>query len=213
MFEDRIDAGKQLAEKLMKFKDENVVVLAIPRGGLPLGAIVAKALQAPLDVALTKKIGHPHHKEYAIGAVSLENIVLTDAKGTTKRYVEEEVKRIRKELLQRYNQYYKNHTPQDLKDTTAIIIDDGIATGNTILATVALVEKQKPKKIIIAIPVAPSSALKKLESDLKVDEAICLEVPFNFQAVGQFYQVFDQVSDEEAIQLFEEGNKQKKPIT
>jgi predicted phosphoribosyltransferase len=84
MFKDRIDAGTQLVEKLLKFKDENVVVIAIPRGGLPLGALAAKALKAPLDVALTKKIGHPYHKEYAIGAVSLENITLTNAMGLPK---------------------------------------------------------------------------------------------------------------------------------
>jgi predicted phosphoribosyltransferase len=212
MFKDRIDAGMQLTEKLQKFKNEKVVVLAVPRGGLPIGAIVAKALGAPLDVALTKKIGHPYHKEYAIGAVSMQDIVLTDVLGITEGYIEEEVKHIRKKLQQRHNQYYRHRTPLTLRDKTVIIIDDGIATGNTLMATVRLVSKQKPKKIIIAIPVAPSSAIKKMESELNVDEIICLQVPPNFQAVGQFYQVFDQVSDEEAIQIFEDGNKTKNTI-
>ena len=178
MFRNRIDAGTQLVKKLLKFKNEKVVVLAIPRGGLPLGAIVAKALNAPLDVVLTKKIGHPSHKEYAIGAVSLEDMVLTNVKGVSQEYILEEAKRIRQKLQQRHDQYYNKRSPQNIKDKTVILVDDGIATGNTLLATIELVSKQNPKKIIVAIPVAPSSAVKKLEDTSKVDEIICLQVPF-----------------------------------
>jgi len=206
MFKDRIDAGTQLVKKLLKFKDENVVVIAIPRGGLPLGALAAKALKAPLDVALTKKIGHPYHKEYAIGAVSLEDITLTNAMGVTQGYIEEEVAQIRKKLRQRYNQYYKSHMPEIIQGKTIIIIDDGIATGNTLLATVDLISKQKPKKIVVAVPVAPNTALRKFETDPNIDEVICLLVPHNFQAVGQFYENFEQVSDQEAIALLEVNN-------
>jgi predicted phosphoribosyltransferase len=206
MFEDRIEAGTQLAEKLVKFKSENVVVLAIPRGALPIGAIVAKTLNAPLDVALTKKIGHPFHKEYAIGAVSLEDIILTDATGVGQAYIEEETARIRKKLLERHKQYYKHRSPENLTNKTVIIVDDGIATGNTLLATLELVSKQHPKKIVVAIPVAPSSGIRKLENNPNVDEIICLLVPYNFQAVGQFYEKFEQVSDQEAIALLEENS-------
>ena len=205
MFKNRIDAGTQLAEKLLEFKSQNVVVLAIPRGGLPLGAIVAKALNAPLDVALTKKIGHPYNKEYAIGAVSLENIILSDAISVTKGYIEEETARLRKKLKERHNQYYKKGVSQDLKDKIVIIVDDGIATGNTILVTIELVKMQNPNKIVVAIPVAPPSTVRKLEASSEVDEVICLETPYNFHAVGQFYQEFYQVSDQEAIQLLEES--------
>jgi predicted phosphoribosyltransferase len=211
MFEDRVDAGTQLAEKLVQFKNNNVVVLAIPRGGLPIGSIIAKTLKAPLDVALTKKIGHPYHKEYAIGAVSLEDMILTDAIGVNKSYIEEEVYRIRKKLRERHNQYYRNRRPQNLKDKTVIIVDDGIATGNTLMATVELVSKQKPKKIVVAIPVAPSSGIHKFENNPKVDQIICLHAPYNFQAVGQFYKKFEQVSDQEAIQLLEETDATMKP--
>ena len=207
MFKDRIDAGTQLAEKLLEFKSQNVVVLAIPRGGLPLGAIVAKALNAPLDVALTKKIGHPSNKEYAIGAVSLENIILSDAVGVTKGYIKEETARLRKKLKERHNQYYKNNVPQNIKDKTVIIVDDGIATGNTILVTIELVKMQIPNKIIVAIPVAPPSTVRKLENSPEIDEVICLETPYNFHAVGQFYEEFYQVSDQEAIQLLEESRQ------
>jgi len=203
MFKDRIHAGTQLAEKLLKFKNEDVVVLAIPRGGMPIGAIVTKALNAPLDVVLTKKIGHPNHKEYAIGAVSLEDMIVTNAFGVDPAYMEEEVVSIRKKLRQGYEHYYKYRSPKNITDKTVIIVDDGIATGNTLLATVELVSKQKPKKIVVAIPVSPSAAIHKLDTHPNVDEVICSLVPNNFEAVGQFYENFEQVSHQEAIDILE----------
>ncbi len=207
MFSDRTDAGIQLSEKLKHHAKGNVVVLAIPRGGLPVAAIVAKALNAPLDVALTKKLGHPYNREYAIGAVSLNNVVLSNAVGITKSYIEEETKRIREVLKKRYQQYYKNREAQSLKDKTVIIIDDGIATGNTVMATVELVHKQEPEKVVVAIPVAPKLSITKLKDSPLVDEVVCLSTPFNFHAVGQFYEKFYQVSDEEAISLLESVNQ------
>ncbi|SKB26383.1 phosphoribosyltransferase [Maribacter arcticus] len=209
MFEDRNDAGTQLAKKLTKFKEENVVVLAIPRGGLPVGAQVAKSLQAPLDVVLTKKIGYPTNKEYAIGAISLESIVLTNAMGIEKSYIDQETARIRKTLRERYNQYYKHQSPANLKNKTIIIVDDGVATGNTLLATIELVYKQNPSKIIIAIPVAPASAIYKISNTENVDEVICILIPDNFRAVGQFYKNFEQVTDQKAIQILEKTNSKK----
>tara|TARA_R110000744_G_scaffold270002_1_gene383278 strand:- start:162 stop:803 length:642 start_codon:yes stop_codon:yes gene_type:complete len=209
MFEDRNDAGTQLAKKLTKFKEENVVVLAIPRGGLPVGAQVAKSLQAPLDVVLTKKIGYPTNKEYAIGAISLESIVLTNAMGIEKSYIDQETARIRKTLRERYNQYYKHQSPANLKNKTIIIVDDGVATGNTLLATIELVYKQNPSKIVIAIPVAPASAIYKISNTENVDEVICILIPDNFRAVGQFYKNFEQVTDQKAIQILEKTNSKK----
>ena len=207
MFQDRTDAGIRLAEKLTFYKDQDVVVLAIPRGGLPLGAIVAKALNAPLDVALIKKIGHPNNKEYAIGAVSLESVITSDTVNIPKSYIEEETSWIRELLKKRYQQYYKNGKPHDLKNKVVILVDDGIATGNTLLATVELVFKQKPKSIVVAIPVAPHSSINKVENSPYVNEVICLQMPHNFRAVGQFYEEFDTVSDEEAVQILQETNK------
>jgi predicted phosphoribosyltransferase len=204
MFKDRIDAGNQLAERLANYKNKNVVVLAIPRGGLPIGTIVAKALKVPLDVALSKKIGHPYHKEYAVGAVGMQDMVLTDAMGISEDYIRKETERIRQKLKERQNQYYKNRAPQPLKGKTVIIIDDGMATGNTLLVTVDLVSHQKPDKIVVAIPVAPESGILKLKSHPNVDEVVCLEVPYDFQAVGQFYESFEQVSDEAAVKILEE---------
>ena len=207
MFKDRIDAGIQLAKKLNSYKDKkNVVILAIPRGGLPLGAIVAKSLNAKLDVALSNKIGHPFNKEFAIGALSLNNIILDDNIEISIDYIEKEKKQLREKLKKRQAQYFKNRSPIALKDKIVIIIDDGIATGNTIRVTAQLVYDQKPEKIVIAIPVAPKSTVQKLNAASYIDEVVCLEKPFNFQAVGQFYTDFNQVSDEEAIKVLEEFN-------
>jgi predicted phosphoribosyltransferase len=207
MFKDRIDAGLRLADKLSAYKDnEKVVILAIPRGGLPLGNIVAKSLNAELDVALSKKIGHPFNKEFAIGAVSLNNIILDDNVEVSINYIEEETKRIREKLKKRHHQYFQNRSPINLKNKIVIIIDDGLATGNTIRITAHLVQEQKPEKIVIAIPVAPKSAVQHLRNCSYIDEVVCLETPFNFQAVGQFYMNFDQVTDEEAIKILEDFN-------
>ena len=211
MFENRTDAATQLADKLLSLKSEELVVLAIPRGGLPIGSVLATALGAPLDVVLTKKLGHPYQKEYAIGAVSLDGLILSDAIGVPKEYIEEETARIREVLKQRHRQYYKNRSPEYLRDKTIIVVDDGVATGNTLLVTIGLVKKQEPKKIIVAIPVAPPSAIKLLESTPDIDEVVCLQVPHNFHAVGQFYEEFRQVSDQEAIRILEEANAQRRP--
>jgi predicted phosphoribosyltransferase len=206
MFNNRTDAGKQLAVKLSSFKNKDVVVLAIPRGGLPIGNIISKALNAPLDVILTKKIGHPLNKEFAVGAVSLQNRILNDTLDVSERYIEEETKRIRKLLQHRYDQYYKKHKPENLKNKTVIIVDDGIATGNTLFATADLVKQQKPKTIIVAVPVAPASVIEKLIANEAIDEVICLKTPYYFEAVGLHYRDFRAVTDAEAIEILESQN-------
>lgn len=207
MFKDREEAGLVLAKELQQYKGKEAVVLAIPRGGLPLGSIIAKDLQLPLDVALTKKIGHPYNKEYAIGAANLESHILNDITGVSISYIEEEIMRIRAVLKERYDQYYKNSKPQNLGGKTVIIVDDGIATGNTMLATIALVHHKKPDKIVIAIPVASPRTIEKLEGIAHVDEVICLFTPIHFRAVGQFYDNFFPVTDQEAITILEKSNK------
>lgn len=204
MFKDRIDAGLQLAEALTKYRGEAVVVIAIPRGGLPVAAVVAKSLGAPLDIALSKKIGHPRHKEYAIGAVSLQDRVLSDVAGVSESYLERETKRIRTTLKERQRQYYKGRKPCLLEGKTVILVDDGVATGNTILVTAALVQHQRPAKTIAAIPVAPHSAVELMRSAPEINEVVCLHTPAHFYAVGQFYERFDQVSDKEAIALLDD---------
>lgn len=207
MFEDRTEAAILLAKELHHLKGENTVVLAIPRGGLPLGAIIAKELEVPLDIVLTKKIGHPSNKEYAIGAVSLKNSVLGfGSDSVSEEYLIDEIDSVRETLKKRLQKFYLNVSPQNLKNKTVIIVDDGIATGNTILVTIELVYNENPAKIIIAVPVAPPSAIQKLKRSPYVDEVICLEEPYDFNAVGNHYRNFDQVSDKEAIYLLEEAN-------
>ena len=142
------------------------------------------------------------HSEYAIGAVNLEDVILTDTVGIKQEYIDQEVDTIRTKLKELHQQYYNNRKPLNLKDKTVIIVDDGIATGNTIFATIALKSKEKPEKIIVAVPVAPSSAIRKLKNHPRVDEVICLLEPFYFKAVGQFYEVFDQVSNKDAIGFY-----------
>lgn len=196
VFKDRIEAANLLADKLVTYKEKNAVILAIPRGGVPMGYTIAKELHLPLEVVLSKKIGHPLHKEFAIGAVTLKSQVLSEAaKDVSKTYIEEETKRIRTLLTNRYQDYYGNKKPHELKDKILIIVDDGIATGNTIISTLEMLHEEQPKKIVVAIPVSSQSALQKLKRTRFIDEVICLSAPENFMAVGQFYKNFDQVSD------------------
>ena len=207
MFTDRNEASNLLANKLEKYENSDAVILAIPRGGVPMGFIISESLNLPLEVVLSKKIGHPYHKEYAIGAVTLKSRILSDvATGISAEYIEAETKRIRELLQKRYKEYYGNKKPLQLKDKTLIIIDDGIATGNTILSTIKMLHDEKPKKIVVAIPVAPPNTIIKLKNSPFIDEVICLLTPNNFQAVGQFYKNFDQVDDTEVKQLLKKAN-------
>mgnify|MGYP001036238164 CR=1 FL=1 len=212
MFRNRTEAGYLLAGELLKYKGEPLVVMAIPRGGLPLGAVVAETLNAPLDVALTKKIGHPFNREYAIGAVSRNQIVLSKPEGISQEFVDSETLRLRKKLEERHRMFHRKKNPVPLKGKQVVIIDDGIATGNTLRVTIALIAAESPEKIIVAIPVAPPGAVERIKAMEEVDEVICLETPRNFRAVGQFYEDFAPVTDEEALAIFEREPLREDPI-
>ena len=204
MFKDRYDAANQLAESLKKYKNNtDVVIVAIPRGALQIGSVLAKNLMVPLDVVLTKKIGAPGQPELAIGAVSLQGQYIDPEFSIDAHYIEQEVKRIRKALQDRHKKYYKNRAAIDLKNKIVILTDDGVATGQTVLAAIELIKQQEPKKIIVALPVGPRDTIEKIKK--KVDEVVCLLVPEFFYAIGQFYQHFPQVEDEEACLLFEKS--------
>jgi predicted phosphoribosyltransferase len=208
MYKDRNEAGFLLANELEKYSKKDAVILAIPRGGVPMGFIISQHLNLPLEVVLSKKIGHPLHKEYAIGAVTLKSRILSEAVvDISPEYVEEETRKIRAKLHQRYLDYYGDRKPLPLKDKTLIIVDDGIATGNTVLSIIKMLYEEKPKKIVVAVPVAPPEAIKKLKDSTFVDEIICPLVPFNFRAVGQFYENFDQVDDTEVDQFLKKANQ------
>lgn len=209
MFVNRVEAANLLAEKLTDYKNnEGAVIVAIPRGGVPVGYEISKKLNVPLEIVLSKKIGHPFSKEYAIGAVTLKNSILSDAAlEVSQVYIHDETERIRDLLKKRIDWYYGEKKPLNLKDRIVILVDDGIATGNTMISSIQLIELQKPLKIIVAFPVAPPSALKKIREMKEIDEAICLSTPVNFQAVGQFYEEFDEVNDNEVIELLKKANE------
>ena len=209
MFTNREEAGKLLANKLTNYKDNNeVVIVAIPRGGVPVGYELSKKLNAPLEIVLSKKIGHPFNKEYAIGAVTLENSILSDAaKEVSPVYIYDETEQVRALLKQRHQLYNGEKKPMSLKDKIVVLVDDGIATGNTIISCIQLIQLQKPSKIVVALPVSPNSALRKIREMPEVNEVICLSAPVNFQAVGQFYDEFDQVNDQEVVALLKKAKE------
>jgi predicted phosphoribosyltransferase len=206
LFIDRNDAAIKLAKKLEKYSNTNGVVLAIPRGGVPIGNIISKKLGLPLELVLSKKIGHPRNPEFAIGSVSLDGALIDDhVMDVSMEYIRTEADRLLGILKEKYKMYMGDRKPTDLKNKTVIIVDDGVATGNTILATVEAIKKKSPKEIIIAVPVASRSAVIKLSK--VADEFICLLTPDYFMGVGQFYQDFSQVTDQDSIQLLKEVNK------
>lgn len=197
MLKNREDAAQQLADRLEKYSGNDGVVLAIPRGGVPIGYEIAKRLDWPLDIVLSKKIGHPTNKEYAIGAVSLNGYILNQNVPVSRDYLETEVARIRTELQDKYHKYMDDKDPIILTDKIVILADDGVATGQTILSTIELLRRGNPEKIVVAVPVSSPEALRKIEE--QVEEVICLGTPEDFRAVGQFYESFEQVSDEEVM--------------
>ena len=208
MYKDRIEAANVLANKLKQYSKTDAVVLAIPRGGIPLGYIISEKLNLPLEVVLSKKIGHPLHKEFAIGAVTLSSSILSEAASDiSPLYIQEETKRIRSLLQKRYDEYYGNRKRLELKNKILILVDDGIATGNTMFSIIKMLHDEHPKKIVVAIPVAPYDSIQKLQNSTYVDEVICPLIPEYFQAVGQFYQNFDQVDDSEVKQLLKKAIK------
>jgi predicted phosphoribosyltransferase len=196
-FKDRTEAGKLLASRLKKYTGVPGVILAVPRGGVPVAYEVARELDLPLEVILTKKIGHPLNKEYAIGAASLSDYFIIPHENVDESYITREVERIRLKLQSMYHKFMGDKKPENLEGKTVIIIDDGIATGNTLQATVTVLQKAHPRKIVIAVPVSSVSAYNKLAK--QADEVISLLIPEEFYGVGAFYENFQQVTDEEVL--------------
>lgn len=199
MLKNRIEAGILLSERLKKYRNTNSVVLAIPRGGVPIGAIIAKNLQLQLDIVLSKKIGHPQNKEFAIGAVSMDAMIIDKYSEIPTAYIDEEIIRLRKLLQEKYKLYMHQRKPIDIKGKNIIIVDDGIATGNTLLVSIAMLRKKQPAKIIVAVPILPYEAIQTFEEN--TDELIYLIASKNFRAFGHFYEEFNPVEDTEVIQL------------
>jgi predicted phosphoribosyltransferase len=199
ILKDRKEAGMLLSQKLEKYQHTDTIILAVPRGGVPIGYEISKNLHLPLDIILSKKIGHPFNKEFAIGAVSLDSTIIDEYPDIPKEYIEREIKNLRESMKDKYNLYRDYRKPEDIKGKTVIVVDDGIATGNTLLASLAMLRKRHPKKIIVAVPVVPFDTVKIFEQN--TDEFVYLIAPKDFRGVGRFYESFDQVSDEEVVRM------------
>ncbi len=203
MFRDRYDAGEQLAKALSKYRGKkNVLLLAIPRGALQIGEVLHRELKAPLDIIVTKKIPHPMSEEYAIGAVGPggEWFVNAESAGdVAPEFIEEQRKRLSEAVEERYRRYRGDRPMPVLKGKTVIIIDDGLATGSTMLAAIHVIREQKPAKIVVAVPVGPPDTVRKVAAE--ADETVCLLTPEAFFAIGAFYENFTQVKDEEATAI------------
>ena len=201
-FADRLDAGRQLAARLAAYKwKKGVVVLGIPRGGVEVAYAIAKELRAELGLVVAKKIPFPGNPELAIGAVSFGGAASMDEGfalqgGVGKDYFDDEKKRLAAEIKRRYAAY-KTGFPE-VKGKIAIVVDDGIATGHTVLAAVKAVRKGLPLKVVVAVPVSSVQASWLLKKE--VDAFVCLAVPEFFMAVGEFYRSFPQLSDEDVME-------------
>jgi len=211
IYKDRKDAGIQLASRLTKYKDrEDVLVLALPRGGVVIGYEVAKALNCLLDIIIIRKIGFPGQTELAIGAVSEtgavvlnEDIISTYT--VSKEYIEEEISRQKKEISRRITLYRSGKGIPPLDGKIIILVDDGVATGATIKAAISTLKKEKIVRLVAALPVSSKDAEEEIKKT--VDEWVCPETPVDFAAVGNYYQDFTQVSDEEVVELLKQKTK------
>lgn len=207
IFNDRRDAGKRLAETLIRFKGKDTIVMALPRGGVVLGAEVAKRLKVPLGVILVRKIGHPHHPEYAIGALVEDQLPIYNQKelaGVDRKWLEKAEKSAHRMIERRREMYFDEDMPQPIiEGSTVLIVDDGIATGFTMQTSIIAMKNKHARHVVAAVPVASSDSLKVLEK--LADELIVLDDPAEFLgAVGAHYRKFGQVSDEDVrIQLKE----------
>ena len=206
MYQDRREAGRRLAERLLHLKDDHPVVLALPRGGVPVGFEVAAALSAPLDLLLVRKIGVPWQPELAVGAVvdgqqpeTFINREVLELLNIPESYVAEEAARQLAEIERRRRLYFEGRRRIEVRDRTAVVVDDGIATGATVRVALRAVRRAAPARLVLATPVAPASTIAALRPE--VDEIVCPLIPEDFGALSLHYADFDQVSDDEVIRL------------
>jgi len=216
MFQDRRDAGKRLAEKLRHLKDKKPVVLALPRGGVPVGFEVAATLDAPLDVLLVRKIGVPWQPELALGAVTdgdkpetFINKELASALSISDDYIREETARQVEEVERRRRIYCAGRAPLDIAGATAVVVDDGIATGATMRVALQAARKRNPARLVLATPVAAPDTIDQLRA--LADEVVCVEMPAGLGAIGFYYTDFHQMKDEEVTGILAKAAHGKDP--
>jgi putative phosphoribosyl transferase len=212
-FSNRTEAGQLLAEKLIEYRHHSdVLVLALPRGGVPIGYEIAQALQVPLDVCLVRKLGVPGQEELAMGAIApggvmvLNNEVLTNLQISRQTLLE--VANQEKQELDRRMRVYRGDRPlPQIRDQTIILVDDGIATSSTLRAAITVLQRQEPKNIIVAVPVAPMAACQALEK--LVQQVVCLTTPEPLYSIGMWYRDFSQTTDEEVCHLLKQAAQEQ----
>lgn len=210
IFRDREDAGRQLAERLIRYRYEDPVVLALPRGGVPVGAEISRALDAPLDVIIARKLGAPGQPELAIGAVAPGNVKLINERvvrllGIPENWIEHAAEEELAEVRRRMRRFRAGRPAPVLRDRSVILVDDGIATGMTAMAAIQAVSAENPRKVILAVPVCARETAEKLSE--KIDALVCLEIPDDLWAIGLWYRDFHQIPDKEVVDLLEEAHE------
>lgn len=211
LFQDRTDAGRRLAQKLMQYRDKSTIVLALPRGGVVVGYEIAVALGVPLDVIITHKIPAPGNPEYAIGAVAENGEAQLNQDeirllGISSAYIQRETQRQLDEIERRKTLYRGDKPLPSVAGRTVIIVDDGVATGYTMMAAVKAVKAQRPRQIVVAVPVGPRETLDLLAE--MADDVVVLDTPVPFFAVGAFYRNFEQTSDEDVRRILDQAEAQ-----
>jgi putative phosphoribosyl transferase len=210
-FRDRQEAGELLAARLLRYREEGPVVLGLPRGGVPVAFEVARALKAPLDVWVVRKVGVPWQPELGMGAVAEGGKVfvsreIIDLAGVTNAELMEVVRRESAEVARRVRRFRGERPAPELEGRTVILVDDGIATGGTVRAAIRALRRQRPRRIVLAVPVAAAEILAELRP--QVDDLVCLLSPRQLFAIGGWYEDFGQVDDAEVIALLEQSRRQ-----
>ena len=204
LFKNRVDAGQRLAEALIGYKGEDLIVYALPRGGIVLGYEISKCLHAPLDLIITRKIGYPGNEECAVCAVAEDGHMICDSSAMSmidSQWIQENAIKEMEEAKRRRMTYLKGRPPLAVSGKIAIIVDDGVATGLTMMLAIQELKHNNPKKIVVAVPVSSQTAAMKIQQE--ADELVVLDTPANFYAVGAHYENFPQLTDDEVIRIME----------